>query len=64
MSLQNIIRTKEAFYEVANDMYCVVMDKMEGSVADLIRHNRGYLTDEQTRVILGCTAKGLAYLHK
>ncbi|KAH7716437.1 serine/threonine-protein kinase TAO1 [Aphelenchoides avenae] len=45
-------------------MYCVVMDKMEGSVADLIRHNRGYLTDEQTRVILGCTAKGLAYLHK
>ncbi|KAH7694937.1 hypothetical protein AAVH_38011 [Aphelenchoides avenae] len=56
---------KEAFHDVANDMYYVVMDKMEGSVADLIECNRGgYLTEEHALVILRCTAEALAYLHK
>ncbi|KAH7696382.1 protein kinase [Aphelenchoides avenae] len=56
---------KEAFHDVANDMYYVVMDKMEGSVFNLIECNRGgYLTEEHALVILRCTAEALAYLHK
>lgn len=64
LPFQNIIRMKEAFHDVDNDIYYVIMDKMEGSVADLIQHNRGHLTEEHALVVLRCTAKALDYLHK
>ncbi|KAH7684522.1 mitogen-activated protein kinase, partial [Aphelenchoides avenae] len=60
----NIIRMKRAFHDVGNGMYYIVMDKMEGSVAELLHHNRGYLTEEHALAVLRCVAKALAYLHQ
>ncbi|KAH7721178.1 protein kinase [Aphelenchoides avenae] len=63
VSHENIIRLKEAFHDVYSDIFYVIMEKMEGSVYQLIRFNGGYLTEEHALVILRCTAKALAYLH-
>lgn len=54
---------KAAFHDVSDDVYYVIMDKMEGSFTEFIHYNRDYVTEAHALVALRGTARALDYLH-